>query len=344
VHDPIRLLGIARRNVVDDEAGLAHLTLEVRVVLLAVFAALLMASLVSIAMVRFKPHRDYSELRARIRTWWVIAGLIAACLLVSPTSAVWFFAFVSFLSLKEYFSLIPSRRADRRVMFWAYLSIPIQYAWIANGWYGMFIIFVPVYLFMLLPVRMILIGQPKGFLQAIGAVQWGLMGTVFFLSHAAYLLVLPVAATPRVAPAWPHDLASTYPGPGLLLLLLVLTQTNDVAQYLWGKSFGRRKIAPSVSPGKTYAGFLGGLGTTIVLAALIGPFLTMMDVPRSLMAGAIIAVTGLFGDLNISALKRDLGVKDAGATLPGHGGVLDRIDSLIFTAPVFFHFVWYCYG
>ncbi len=321
-----------------------HLTLEARGALLCIFAVLLIASAISISLVRLKPAGDWTELRARIRTWWVIAVLVAGALLLSPDAAIWFFAFVSFLALKEYFSLIPTRRADRRVLFWAYLAIPVQYLWVSLQWYGMFIIFVPVYLFLLLPARMILIGQTKGFLRAIGTVQWGLMGTVFFLSHAAFLLVLEVSKSPRVSPAWPHELAAQYPGPGLLLLLLVLTQSNDVAQYLWGKSLGRRKIAPLVSPGKTWAGFLGGLATTIILAALIGPRLTMLDVPRSLVAGAIIAISGLFGDLNISALKRDLGVKDAGATLPGHGGVLDRVDSLIFTAPVFFHFVWYSYG
>lgn len=321
-----------------------HLTLEVRAVLVGVFVTLAIASLVSLALVKWQPNRDWSELRARIRTWWVIAGLIAGTLLLSPHAAIWFLAFVSFLALKEYFSLIPTRRADRRVLFWAYLAIPIQYLWVAQNWYGMFIIFIPVYLFLLLPARMILIGETKGFLRAIGTVQWGLMGTVFFLSHAAYLLAFQLGAEPRVAPAWPQHLAALYPGPGLLLLLLVLTQSNDVAQYLWGKSLGQRKIAPRVSPGKTWAGFLGGLATTVALAALIGPRLSMLDMPRSLMAGCLIAVSGLFGDLNISALKRDLGVKDAGATLPGHGGVLDRIDSLMFTAPVFFHFVWYCYG
>ncbi len=321
-----------------------HLTLEVRLVLLAVFAALVVASAISLLLVRLKPHRDWSELRARIRTWWVIAGLVAGALLLSPDAAIWFFALVSYLALKEFFSLIPTRRADRRVLFWAYLAVPVQYLWVSMQWYGMFIIFVPVYLFLLLPTRMILIGETQGFLRAIGTVQWGLMGTVFFLSHAAYLLAFEVTAFPRVTPMWPHELAATYPGPGLLLLLLVLTQSNDVAQFLWGKSLGQRKIAPRVSPGKTWAGFLGGLATTILLAGIIGPPLTMLDVPRSLVAGALVGVSGLMGDLNISALKRDLGVKDAGSTLPGHGGVLDRTDSLMFTAPVFFHFVWYCYG
>lgn len=322
----------------------AHLTPAVRLVLLGVFAVLLIASSVSIALIQLKPLKNWSELRARIRTWWVIAGLVAGSLLLSPQAAIWFFAFVSFLALKEYFSLIPTRRADRRVMFWAYAAIPVQYAWIANGQYGMFIIFIPVYLFLWLPTRMILIGETKGFLQAVATVQWGIMGTIFFLSHATYLLVLDFAEQPLVPPAWPDDQVSQYPGPGLLLLLLVLTQSNDVAQFIWGKTLGRHKISPRVSPNKTLEGFLGGLGTTIVLATLLGPTMTMLDYPRAAIAGLIVGVTGLLGDLNISALKRDLGVKDAGATLPGHGGVLDRIDSLIFTAPVFFHFIRFCYG
>ena len=176
----------------------------------------------------------------------MIAGLIAGSLLLSPATAIWFFAFVSFLALKEFFSLIPTRRADRRVLFWAYVAVPVQYLWVSMQWYGMFIIFVPVYLFLLLPARMIIIGETKGFLRAIGTVQWGLMGAVFFLSHAAYLLVFQITQHPHVQPVWPHELAASSPGPGLLLFLLVLTQSNDVAQFLWGKSLGKRKIAPLV--------------------------------------------------------------------------------------------------
>ena len=129
----------------------------------------------------------------------------------------------------------------------------------------------------------------------------------------------------------------------MLLMLVLLTELNDIAQYIWGKSFGRRKVAPHVSPGKTWAGLLGGVATTVCLAALIGPWLTLMDLPRSVIAGLIIGVSGFFGDLSISAIKRDLKVKDSGSILPGHGGILDRIDSLTYTAPLVFHFVYYCY-
>lgn len=321
-----------------------HLSTPVRIVLLATFALLLVASAISIGLQRSRPDKNYTELRARVRTWWVIVALVVGALCLSPNVAVWFLAFVSFLAFKEFLSLVPSRRSDHRVLFWAYLVIPMQYYWVWSGWYGMFIVFIPIYVFLFLPARMIISGDTQGFLRAIGTLQWGVVVTIFFLSHAAYLLVMPIADEPRVVPVWQSEVAERWPGPGLFLLLLLLTQGNDVAQYIWGKSFGKRKISPTVSPGKTWAGFLGGLFTTVVIAGLVGPWVTMMSPLYATLAGALVAVTGIIGDLNISALKRDLGVKDSGTTLPGHGGILDRVDSLTFTAPVFFHFVWYCYG
>ncbi len=328
---------------VDPHDWFAHLTMEVRLVLLAVFVILAVCSVLSIALVRLRPDCDYRQVRARVRTWWVIAGLVAGSLLLSPMAAIWFFAFVSFLALKEYLSLIPSRRADRRVLFWAYAAIPAQFVWVTGQWYGMFIVFIPIYLFMWLPTRMVMIGEMQGFLRSAGTLQWGVMGTVFFLSHAAFLLVMPVGEHPRVAPHWPSTHTAVSAGPGLLLLLLVLTQCNEVGQLLLGK-LGRRQIAPAVSSENTWAGFAGGLLITVLIAAALGPWMTMLDLPRSLIAGIAIAFAGLLGNLNVAALERDLGVKEAGSMLPGFGGVLDRIDSLIFTAPVFFHFVWYCYG
>ncbi|MBL1263103.1 phosphatidate cytidylyltransferase [Candidatus Methylomicrobium oryzae] len=305
------------------------LPLSIQIAFLSVGILLALSSLISIALVKTRPERNYRELRQRVRTWWFIVGIFALAVLVNRTVSVVLFGFISFLAFKEYLSLIPTRRADHRVLFWAYLAIPIQFYWVWHGWYGMFIIFIPVYMFLLLPMRMILVGETQGFLKAIGTLHWGLMITVFNLSHMAFMLVLPPENNPAGGVA------------GLLLYLVFLTEINDIAQYVWGKSFGRRKISPKVSPNKTVAGFLGGLLTTTMLAIALAPWLTPLTSGEGAAAGLLIGVAGFVGDVTISALKRDIGVKDSGSLLPGHGGILDRLDSLTYTAPLFFHFAYY---
>jgi phosphatidate cytidylyltransferase len=296
--------------------------------LAAIFSLLLVASTTSAILGRVHPDQDYTELRQRIRSWWWIAGIVSLALLLDLTVSLFFLAFVSFLALKEYLSLVPTRRADRRVLFWAYLTIPVQYYWVGIGWYGMFIIFIPVYAFLFIPMRMVMVGVTDGFLRAAGTLQWGLMVTVFSLSHMAYLLALGG----RSAPAG---------GQGLLIYLLVLTQLNDVFQYLWGKLLGRHKVVPTVSPNKTLEGLLGGVLTTIVLAWFLSPLLTPLVGMQRLVAGLLIGLGGFVGDVVLSAVKRDLGVKDSGHSIPGHGGILDRVDSLTYTAPLIFHYLHY---
>ncbi len=268
------------------------------------------------------------ELRLRMRAWWAIVAVFGTAVLAGNSTALWLLAFVSFLALKEFFTLVPTRRSDRRVLFWAYLAIPLQYYWVAIGWYGMFVIFIPVYLFLLIPLRKVLIGETADFLRSVAVVQWGLMITVFGLSHAAYLLALPQARSPAG-------------GLGLLLFLVLLTELNDVAQYLWGKALGRRKVLPTVSPGKTWGGLLGGIITTTLLAVLAAPWLTPLHGYEAVAAGLLIGTFGFAGDVAVSAIKRDLGIKDSGRLLPGHGGILDRVDSLTYTAPLFFHYLYY---
>jgi phosphatidate cytidylyltransferase len=321
-----------------------HLSPAVCWVMLAVFVALMAASTLIALVKRRHPDRDYRELSARVRTWWIIVGLFALAMLLNRGGAIVFFALVSALALREYLTLVPPRVADWRILGWAYLCVPLQYLWIYWEWYGMFIIFIPVYAFLFVPTRLVLLGRTEGFIQSTSALHWGLMTTVYSISHAAYLFVLEPGAAPRWLPELPRDAASAYAGPGLLLFLVLLTESNDIFQFLWGKSLGRIRIAPTVSPGKTLAGFLGGVATTTLLAAAIGPWLTMMDRFHATIGGLLIALAGVAGDLSISAIKRDLGVKDSGTTLPGHGGILDRVDSLTYTAPLFFHYVWYGYG
>ena len=293
------------------------------------FALLVVASVVAFALARAYPDQDYRELGSRISSWWVMVTVLAIAIALNRTISIVFLAFVSFLALKEYFSLIPVRRADRRVLFWAYLAIPVQFYWIGISWYGMFIVFVPVYMFLFLPLAMIRVGETEGFLRAAGTLHWGLMTMVFALGHAAYLVALPEEGNPAAG------------GAGLLLYLLFLTQFNDVAQYVWGKLFGRRKVVPKVSPAKTLEGFLGGLLTTVLLAWALASLLTPHTGWQGPAAGLIIGFSGFVGDVTMSALKRDLGIKDSGAMIPGHGGILDRVDSLIFSAPLFFHYTYY---
>ena len=294
-----------------------------------IFSILVLASVATMVLSRLRPGRDQSELRSRVSSWWVMVTVFSVAILLSRTVSIVFLAFVSFLALKEYFSLIPTRRVDRRVLFWAYLAIPVQYYWVAIGWYGMFIIFVPVYMFLFLPVAMIRAGETQGFLRSAGTLHWGLMTMVFSLSHTAFLLALPEQRNPAGG------------GAGLMLFLVFLTQFSDVAQYIWGKLLGRRKTVPTVSPNKTVEGLAGGVATTVLLAWLLGPWLTPLTGWQGPVAGLLIGLSGFAGDVTVSALKRDLGIKDSGSLIPGHGGILDRVDSLTFAAPLFFHFVYY---
>ena len=299
--------------------------------MLFVVGILVLATSIQVILKFLKPAKDNIELGQRIQSWWIMVGLLFLVLIISKKLSIYFFGILSFLALKEFLSIVPTRLADRRVIFWAYLSIPIQYYWVSIDWYGMFIIFVPVYLFLIMSMRMVLIGETKGFIRSAGIIHWAAMLTVFFISHIAYLLKLPVQN-------------SSAGNIGLVLFLLIFTQFNDVCQFIWGKSFGKHKIIPKVSPNKTWEGFIGGVVTTTLCAGFVAPFLTSLETAHGFLAGLVISVGGFFGDVVLSSVKRDLQIKDSGTLIPGHGGILDRMDSLIFTAPLFFHFVYYlCY-
>jgi phosphatidate cytidylyltransferase len=295
---------------------------------LGILASLLAIATIAVYVV---PAYQQPELQQRMTSWCWIVAIFATTAIVNRSISITLFGFLSFLAFKEYISLIPTRLSDRRVLFWAYLAIAIQYYWISIHWYIMFLIFIPIYVFLFLPLRMVIAGETQGFLKAIGTLHWGLMLTVFSLGHLAYLLVLPDRGNPIAGSA------------GLMLYLVFLTEINDIAQYIWGKSFGRHPVTPTVSPNKTWEGLLGGIGTTTILAVALATFLTPFDWIHALGVGLLISCAGFIGDVTISALKRDLGVKDSGTLIPGHGGILDRIDSLTYTAPLFFHFTVYFY-
>lgn len=296
---------------------------------------LFVASLIVAVMRHRHPERDFSELQARVQSWWWMVGILLAVLLVNHKVALVFFALLSFWALKEYLTLLKTRPADHRALVLAFLALPVQFYWIGIGWYGMFIIFVPVYVFLCLPVALVLAKETAGFVTSVSQIQWGLMMFVFGLSHLGYLLTMPACyrwgagATPGLSD-----------GRTLLIFLLFVVELSDVLQYVWGKTLGRRKIIPTVSPNKTWEGLLGGISSVILLSLGVR-FLTPFSLAETALVTLMVTLAGFGGGAVMSAIKRDLGVKDFGSLIPGHGGVIDRLDSLCFAAPIFFHYVRY---
>lgn len=294
-------------------------------------AILVLASLVG-AVLRWKappgPHAVIDNLNARINAWWVMVAVIGCAFALGYWAVILLFYGVSFYALREFLTLMPTRRSDYPALVAAfYFVLPMQYLLIGIQWYGLFSIFIPVYVFLLLPILASLGGDSKHFLERASKVQWALMLAVFCISYVPALLTLEIAG---------------YEGRNLLLIafLVIVVQLSDVLQYVCGKLMGKRKIAPNLSPSKTLEGFVGG----VTLATLIGGalwWITPFTFWQALLIALMINILGFFGGLVMSAIKRDRGVKDWGHMIEGHGGMLDRLDSVCFAAPVFFHFVRY---
>jgi phosphatidate cytidylyltransferase len=264
------------------------------------------------------------NLNARIRAWWIMIGIFSISFLIGPAGSMLLFGFISLLALREYVSLISTTRADHRTLFWSFFVFtPLQYWFWYEGWYGLAIILIPVYGFLFIPIRLALAGETTGFLDRAARIQWGLMVCVYCISYAPALLTLNISGYQR------QDAK-------LLLFLVIVVQLSDVFQYVWGKLLGKRKIAPAISPNKTWEGFLGGVATAVALGTALWwmtPFTPLLALGMSLAA----VLMGFAGGLTMSAIKRDRGVKDFGHAIEGHGGILDRMDSICFSAPLFFH-------
>jgi len=265
-----------------------------------------------------------ANLNARTRAWWVMVLVLAAALVLGRVAVIVLFGILSLLALREFITLAPTRRGDHRALFWAFFVItPAHYYFVGVKWYGMFVLLIPVYAFLFLPVRAASEGDCEHYLERTAKIQWALMICVYCMSHAPAVLDLHFSADANIK---------------LLIFLVAVVQLSDVFQYLWGKLLGRHKIAPTVSPRKTWEGFIGGVLTATALGAAlwrVTPFTPLQAAVISL----VLALAGFAGGLVMSAIKRDSGVKDYGALIVGHGGVMDRLDSLCFAAPVFFHIV-----
>ena len=268
------------------------------------------------------------NLNARIRAWWKMCAIFAASILVGRIGSLILFGVISFLAMREYMTLVPTRRGDHRTLFWSFFVImPLQYYLIGIQWYGLFAIMIPVLACIFIPPSIAIAGDTEHFLERASKIQFGIMVCVYSLSHAPALLLLKIPGFEG------HDAR-------LLLYLVIVDQMSDVLQYVWGKLIGKHKIAWRVSPNKTWEGFVGGVVSATALGTALWwatPFTPLQSAGMSLM----ICILGFNGGLVMSAIKRDIGIKDFGLLIEGHGGIIDRIDSLCFAAPIFFHLVRY---
>lgn len=314
--------------------------------LVGIFAALGIGSLARLISLYRKPQELVRNRVQSLKTWWIITPIFAAAVVLGQMAVAAVFAIAGFLALSEYAQLRSSRSDDGDLRRVAVSMVPAHYLLICFDCPNAALLFLPVGGLLALSVSQTTVGRTDGFTQDVPAWYWALLLLVYAPSFAVMLWNVPPDHSAAVGPV------------GWFLHLMILTEMNDIAQAFFGRHWGERRIAPVVSPFKTWVGFYGGVATTVTLAVLLAPFLTSFggsvvisttaasyaEATRAgfapaLGAGLLISVTGFFGDINLSAVKRDTGVKDSGSLLPGQGGILDRIDSLTFTAPAFYCFV-----
>lgn len=289
-----------------------------------IFLVLSCVHLVFIFMSKKEPGKDFTAVFIRVKTWWGMFAVFCMATLFNPIVSLFSLMVLCFFALKEYFSMMKTRKADRRLFLWSYLAIPLQFYWILIEWYGMFIVFIPVYVFLFLPIPRLLGKGTSGFLRSVSSTQWGLMLMVFGLSHLAY-----------------YQFATPEYGANLVLFLVVLTQLNDIVHYLVSIYVGKRKVIPSANPTITWEGYIGATVITTIVAYFIAPHLTPLNSIFAVVSGMLISLSGFFGSLTISVLRRDLLIGDQKKLKTLHKSYLTRVDSLTYTSPVFFHVIRY---
>ena len=300
-----------------------HIPTNVLVALLIIFSVLVTCTIAFGILNKVKKSKLSTELLTRVISWWWIAGGVAVIVAAPKVFGTVIIAYISFVALREMFSIGIFRESDRTAMFFAYFAIPIQFYLAYNNYYAQFLYFIPLYMFIGVPFILVLTGQTEKIGRSMSVIPTILIQTVYLLSHLVLFYNIEIEGY------------ESGPG-GLLIFLLMITAFNDVFQFTWGKLFGRHKILPKVSPNKTVEGFLGGVISSAGLGYFMY-FLTPLEPWQALVTGVILSIMGFIGDAIVSAIKRDLGIKDTGNIVPGHGGALDRLDSILITTPIFYH-------
>lgn len=294
----------------------------------AIAAVLIVASVIGqvlkYTLARNDAHAAIDNLNRRINAWWAIAILVGLALLAGRAGVTLLFALASLAALREF---VP-REAATVTPAWVLrgcfaLVLPLQYLLVWSGNPLLYSLFIPACVLLVLPLLGLLSGRPDTFLSHTRSLRAGLLICVYAVSHVPALLTL-------------HLPGPAYSNAYLLVFLLLVVQSSDVFQYLWGKLTGRHLIAPRLSPSKTVEGTVGGILSASALGAGLAS-LTPFTPREAMLIALLITLLGFIGGLAMSAIKRRRGIKDWGTLIPGHGGMLDRLDSLCLSAPVYYY-------
>ena len=276
----------------------------------------------------------------RVRAWWILFAALAAAFLLGHVVTVVLFGLISFWAIREFITITPTRPGDQLTLFvLAFLFTPLQFVLVGMGRYELYSIMIPVYVFLFIPACIAMAGDAKRFLERTAKIQSGLLICVYCLSYAPALLTLKL-------PPLPDGTADTGGGPRLLFFFVLIVQLSDALQYAWSRLPSRHVIVPTINATRTWEGLLGGTASVMLIGAVLWwatPFGGSSWWMAAVMP-AVISLMGFAGSITMSAIKRDRGVQDYGTLVEGHGGILDRIDSLCFAAPVFFHFTRWWLG
>ncbi len=298
------------------------------VILLACFTVL--GEILRANTPRDAPNPVVETFVTRVHSWWAMVILFAFAILLGPIGILLLFAFASFAALREFLTFAYKRQADHLSLALGFFVIlPLQYLFVGLGWTSLFTVFIPVYAFLLLPIVAALRGDSNRFLERVAETQWGLMICVFCISHVPALLNA--------------DMNGSADRMVLLIVFLVMVvQLADLIEYFAGRRIGKRRIAPGISR-KTVEGMFCGVAAAALIGALLS-WLTPFGLLGAAAMAALASVSGMFGNLVFSAIKRDKGVKDWSHLIPGQGGFLDQLDSVIFAAPLFYHITHLIWG
>ena len=298
-----------------------------------VILGMLASAGMAISLFKWVLKKEVGPIWTTYKSWLLMAPLLLGCVLAGRATTIVFLCFIAGLGFKE-FARATGLYRDWWMTGAVYLGIVAVGATClvrqpqgeepGDGWYGLFIA-LPVYAVALIMLIPIVRNRVQGQLQGVSLAIVGFIYIGWMFGHLAFL-------------------ANATQAYGYLLYILFATQLNDVAAFTFGRLFGRHPFRSNISPKKTWEGAWGALAVSMALPWALRFSFPEFGALQLVLTGLIVGIGGQLGDLTISVIKRDIGIKDMGAGIPGHGGILDRIDSLIYVAPLFFHMAGYYYG